>query len=126
MQVDVELLSGQPEKTKISPSLLGAPVKQNHRPDGTPKGVGFLGRLQRPDGRVSTEISIGVEIDGEEILIPTLVPTLNAEQVQRLLAIDLQKEEIPDDIRRMAVDFAMQRRKAGLPFFATHEESPGK
>ena len=32
------------------------------RADGTKKGSGWLGPLQRPDGRISSEISIGVDI----------------------------------------------------------------
>lgn len=42
------------------------------RPDGTSKGDGWMGRLARPDGRVSTELSAGVEIKGKETLIPLI------------------------------------------------------
>lgn len=42
----------------------------DYRPDGTPKGPGFLGAMLRPDGRMATEISTWVKIDGEDVLIP--------------------------------------------------------
>ena len=50
------------------------------RNDGTAKGAGFLGEVKLPDGRVATEVSVGVNINGKEVEIPTLVPTLSAEQ----------------------------------------------
>jgi hypothetical protein len=37
-----------------------------NRPDGSAKGGGYFGELKRPDGGVSTEISVGVGIDGKE------------------------------------------------------------
>ena len=46
------------------------------RTDGTKKGPGYFGELKRPDGSVSTEISVGVGFDDGEHEIPTLVPTL--------------------------------------------------
>lgn len=55
------------------------------RLDGTQKGSGFLGELKRPDGKVSTELSIGVHFDGEERLIPSLVPTLTKGEIKYLL-----------------------------------------
>lgn len=66
------------------------------RVDGTQKGPGFLGTLQRPDGQVSTELSIGVEFDGEEQLIPSLVPTLTKQQIDHLLGGGEPTEEIVD------------------------------
>ena len=56
-----------------------------NRTNGTPKGKGWLGELKRPDGKVSTELSIGVEMDGKKVEIPSLVPTLNKSEVDHLL-----------------------------------------
>jgi hypothetical protein len=56
------------------------------RPDGTPKGAGFLGEIQTADGGVMTENRIGVNLDGEETLIPLIVPTLTAKEVSLLAA----------------------------------------
>uniref|UniRef100_A0A6M3JDB3 Uncharacterized protein n=1 Tax=viral metagenome TaxID=1070528 RepID=A0A6M3JDB3_9ZZZZ len=55
------------------------------RTDGTPKGNGWLGVLKRPDGKVSTELSVSVNFDGKETLIPLLVPGLTEKEVNFLL-----------------------------------------
>jgi len=55
------------------------------RKDGTPKGQGWLGPLQRPDGKISTEITVGIPIGGKEMDIPTLVPTLDKDEINYLL-----------------------------------------
>ena len=89
------------------------------RSDGTQKGSGYFGELKRPDGNISTELSIGVNIGGKETEIPTLVPTLSAEQKQRLLSLK-DNEKIPEDIIQTAVDHAKKRIKSGLsPFHDT-------
>jgi hypothetical protein len=88
-----------------------------NRPDGTPKGKGFLGELKRPDGNVSTEISVGVNIGGKEMDIPTLVPTLTKAEVDSLL-----KGDAPSDaIVRKAVDHAKKRIAEGKSVFADPE-----
>lgn len=88
------------------------------RRDGTPKGTGFLGELQRPDGRVSTELSVGIEMDGEEVDVPALVPTLTRKEVM-FLVNDFKpgKDKIPRGIVRKARDHAVARRKAGISAF---------
>ena len=40
------------------------------RTDGTNKGAGYFGELKRPDGSVSTEISVGVGFDDGEAFAP--------------------------------------------------------
>lgn len=85
-----------------------------NRADGTPKGEGFLGVLPRPDGSVSTEISIGVNLDGRETEIPTLVPTLEPEEVNHLLSGGQPTEQIVGK----AVAFARQRMAEGKTLFA--------
>lgn len=106
---------------------IGAEVPSSFglRADGTPKGNGFLGVLNRPDGSVSSEISIGVNIDGKEVEIPTLVPTLTAAEKQWLLSNDIRDpKKIPPAIIQKAVDFATPRIKAGKSPFADDHESP--
>lgn len=93
------------------------PTKFGNREDGTPKGTGFLGVLRRPDGGVSTELSIGVNVDGRDMDIPTLVPTLSRTQVNRLLSLK-DGEQIPRDIVDKAVAFAKLRMSQGKPVFA--------
>lgn len=88
---------------------------------GRAKGAGFLGPLKRPDGSVSTEISIGVNIDGKEMEIPTLVPTLSRAEVETLLSLP-DDAEMPESIVQKAVAFARERTKKGLPAFAQEGE----
>lgn len=95
-----------------------------NRPDGTKKDVGFLGELKRPDGGVSTEISVGVQIDGKETTIPLLVPGLDKMEVQWLLATPVSDvaKQVPQNILDKAVAHARDRIKAGKsPFYKQGE-----
>ncbi|MFA6051571.1 MAG: transglycosylase SLT domain-containing protein [Methylobacter sp.] len=83
------------------------------RPDGTPKGTGYLGELKRPDGGVMTEYSIGVKINDKEMDIPTIVPTLSKDEVNHLLNTK-EGDKLPDSIVQKAVDHAESRIKQGL------------
>lgn len=95
------------------------------RADGSDKGYGYLGLLKRPDGGVSSEISVGVEINGKETEIPTMVPTLTRDEVNTLLNLKLDGGgNIPDSIVNKATDFAKQRIAAGKDPFASASESP--
>jgi hypothetical protein len=90
---------------------------------GAPKGTGFLGVLRSPDRNIATEFTIGVKLDGEEVEIPTLVPSLSRGEVIRLLEImDAQengkKREIPRTIVNKAMEHARGRRRAHLSVFA--------
>lgn len=97
-----------------------AAPQYGNRADGTPKGNGFLGPLQTKDGRVSTEISIGVQIDGKEVEIPTLVPGLTKKEIDSLLAGERPSDAIVDK----AVEHAKKRMAAGKSPFADASESP--
>lgn len=90
------------------------------RADGTKKGLGWLGLLRRPDGNVSSELSVGVEIDGKETEIPLLVPTLTRAEIDQVLSI----EKPPRAALDKAVAFARERISAGKDPFASREESP--
>lgn len=107
---------------------------QNHenlRADGTKKGTGYFGVLNRPDGGVSTEISIGVNINGKEVEIPTMVPTLTKEELDYLLTNPVDKEDLLDtpigqSIGNKAVEYSKQRMNKGLnPFYQEGEERSG-
>jgi hypothetical protein len=80
-----------------------------NRSDGTPKGKGFLGELKRPDGKVSTELSIGVNFDGKETEIPSLVPTLTKPEIDHLLNGGQPTKQIIDK----AVEHARSRMSQG-------------
>lgn len=88
------------------------------RVDGTPKGAGYFGVLNRPDGQVSTELSIGIELDGKEVEMPALVPTLSKQEITSLLS----GEKISKAIINKAVRHAQMRIQKGLSPFAQGEE----
>jgi hypothetical protein len=90
------------------------------RTDGSPKGRGWLGLLRRPDGKVSSELSVGVQLDGKETEIPLLVPTLTRAEVDAVLSSD----KVPPAALHKAVAFARERVAAGKDPFASADESP--
>ena len=89
-----------------------------YRKDGSQKGRGFFGELYRPDGNVSTELSIGVEFDGKETEIPSLVPTLTEDEKTYLLA----GGEATKEIAGKSAAHARERINKGLSPFATEED----
>jgi hypothetical protein len=89
------------------------------RKGGSPKGTGFLGELTLPGGGVATEYSVGVEIDGTEMDIPTLVPTLTEAELRLMLNDIIPNHKIPSQsIIDKAVAHAKKRMEAGEPVFA--------
>jgi hypothetical protein len=103
----------------------------NLRPDNTVKGTGFLGVIPRLDNPkdVSTELSIGIDWGSGEKLIPTMVPTLDDNELKYLLSTPADKlnsvnPDLNKSITRKAVEFAKERESKGLPFFAQPDESP--
>jgi len=125
-QVDLGALFGEPDAlpedvplTDI-PELRAAPDYGKRR-DGTPKGQGFLGELKTPDGKVATELSIGIEYDGKpEREIPLLVPTLTQDEVNSLL----EGKAPSEDMILKAVNHARQREAEGKSVFAEPQELP--
>ena len=87
------------------------------RSDGTPKGRGFLGELKRPDGGISTELSIGTNINGKEMLIPSIVPTLTKDELASVLT--LKNGELPSEsVIQKSISHAKSRLNAGKNVFA--------
>lgn len=102
------------------------PANWDKRADGSDKGQGFLGLLKRPDGKVSSEISIGVEVNGKEVEVPTMVPTLSQSQLDYLMTHPVgEGHPIPRDIVQKATDYARQRIDAGKSPFAGPNERVG-
>jgi hypothetical protein len=96
------------------------------RPDGTKKGTGWLGVLRRPDGGVSTEISISTDaIGGKDF--PLLAPTLTRKEVDAILAIPVDDpkffEKVPKSAIVKAEKFAIARAADGLSPFAGPSDS---
>jgi hypothetical protein len=88
---------------------------------GAPKGLGFLGPLQRGDGRVMSEFSRDAEIDGKNVSYPLIVPTLTKDEIHYLLTAG-DDAAIPTSIERKAKAHATERLKAGLSPFASSGE----
>lgn len=88
------------------------------RPDGSKKSKrGYLGPIKRDDGSVMTEYSIGVELGGKEVTIPTLVPTLTKAEIETMRTLP-EGEPVPRAIMRKAVDHAVPLIKQGKsPFY---------
>ena len=97
-----------------------------NRPDGSPKGDGFFGKLNRPDGSVSTEISVNVGINGKEMEIPLIVPSLTKKELDYLLKTDVESksffQNMPPSIMDKAYEHATTRMKIGKSPFADESE----
>ncbi len=91
------------------------------REDGTLKGQGYFGELDRPGGGYSTELSFDAGPPGQEIFGPLLVPTLTPEEVRALLSSDARPS---DEIYGKAIDFAKYRMSQGMSPFAGGDEEP--
>jgi hypothetical protein len=104
---------------------LGSKMKDDTiRADGTKKDTGFLGPLKRPDGMTMTEYSVGVNIDGRDVEIPTLVPTLTQEEIDLLLNLP-DGDKPPRAIINKAIDHARGRIKNNKsPFWNPQDDGP--
>jgi len=99
------------------------PNEFDKRKDGTQKGKGFLGviPIKYPDGKtgVTSEYAVGVNFDGQEVEIPTLVPTLTPEE-RNLMVTDVipGHKQVPEPIMKKAGEHARGRISNGLSPFA--------
>ena len=103
----------------------GSLVDTSKRLDGSDKGLGYFGKLKRPDGMESTEISTGIGVDGKEIEIPMLVPTLTQKEVDQLLRIPLPPPsgfKFPKPIVDKAIAHYQKRVAEGKSPFAQQGE----
>lgn len=89
------------------------------RYDGTNKGSGYLGEIKLKNGSIATEYSVGINIDGKEVQIPTIVPTLSNDELS-LMVNDIipNGKAVPRSILNKAVEHASKRIGMGQsPFF---------
>jgi len=121
--VPTQLNAQQPNKETKEPIK---PVF-GYRPDGTPKGSGWLGVLPTADGNVATEYSMqsqAVKVKDKMVDFPTLVPTLTQDEV-RLMVNDIipNRKPIPEEIVRKAIKHAKGRIDQGKsPFLELGEQ----
>ena len=93
------------------------------RSDGSKKSArGFLGPIvNKRDGKTMTEFTIGVVIDGKEVNVPSMVPTLSSKEIE-ILQNTLPGEDIPESIARKAKAHALMRMKQGKNIFYQDDE----
>jgi hypothetical protein len=96
------------------------PKDYGQREDGTAKGKGWMGEIPMQDGRSMTELSIGVNFDGKERLIPSIVPTLTKDELAHLSS----GGDVTDSIVDKAVEHAKMRIQAGLSPFVDEKPTP--
>jgi hypothetical protein len=94
-----------------------APYGIRHSGEGV-KGKGYFGMLPHASGGTSTEISTESDIYGKNTEHPLIVPTLNAGELQHLLA----GNQPTDEIYRKAQEHAVSRIDKGLSPFAQPNE----
>ena len=96
--------------------LVAGGIAYGLRPDGTKKDIGWKGPISMRDGsgREMTEMSIGVNIDGKETSIPSIVPTLDQTEIDDLR----HGGKVTPKMVRKAIDFAIPRLREGQsPFY---------
>ena len=114
-QVEEMLRKQQMQSGDIQGMLGGVPLAL--RQDGTPKGMGWLGNIPgigENAGNYMTEYSIGVNIGGNETLIPSIVPTLTKAEIELLAG----GNEVTDPIADKAVSHAKSRMAEGKSVWA--------
>ena len=129
----------QPEKTvKALPPLLAAGTgiaalgaseqseagglpPDMYRADGSEKSaLGYLGPIKNNvTGKTMTELTVGVPINGEEMEVPAMVPTLTEDEILFLQNNDLEgrPQLIPESIVRKAQRHAVKRLGKGQSVF---------
>lgn len=88
------------------------------REDGSQKGHGFLGDFPVTGGSMS-EYSIADPSSGIKGDYPSIVPTLNAPELNQILN---DPHHVPESAADKALAFALSRQKAGQSVFAQDGE----
>jgi len=96
----------------LLPALDTLEAPYGYRQNGTPKGRGWMGELQRPDGYVSTELSIGTEIDGVPQDVPLITPNQGFRDMNQLLS-QQPGAPLPRGMAGKAIDHAITQMKRG-------------
>lgn len=97
-----------------------APAGYGKRRDGTDKGTGWLGVHKTKSGNDMTEYTVGLNINGKDVDVPTLVPGLTDKELAYLKTEPSLKERTPmnESILRKAAEHAKKRLSEGKSVFA--------
>jgi len=115
------LLSPQASRYRTTMPQYPGPNARDVRVDGTKKGAGFLGMLNRPGGGVSSEIGLGgpgEDYPGlENTAYPSMVPTLTPDELAYLMSPMAEQGPLPDSIVQKARAHALMRIRQGKSTF---------
>lgn len=81
---------------------------------------GYLGIVKADDGQNMTEYSMGIEIDGKEMTVPTLIPGLNKEEIKEITSKTNPKDFSKSLIKKVT-DHAKMRLEKNLPVWFVEE-----
>jgi hypothetical protein len=95
------------------------------RADGSNKGTGYMGVLTNAKGSPISEYSIGVEIGGKQMDIPSIVPTLSAVEIKSVLDASANDQMVSPQVIRKATAFAQQRLAEGKSVWANSPKISG-
>jgi len=110
MQAPRSALSGSFDPKRVDPD--------KQRPDGSMKGSGWLGVHKTPSGSDVTEYSVGIEIDGKQMDIPTMVPGLTKAEVEQVITAAEYGEFPNRSVMDKAVSHARKMLAAGKSVYA--------
>ena len=96
------------------------------RADGSVKSAqGYIGPVENTvQGGTMTEVSVGMEINGKKMEVPTMVPTLTKDEIKALSSMKLEgnAKNIPESILIKAKEHALMRLDQGKsPFYQDGE-----
>ncbi len=105
-------------ETEASTKEVWAPNARDVRPDGTRKGSGWLGSIPMTDGRVMTEQTAEMTVDGKNISFPLIHPGSTKEELDALS----KGRKLPRESYMRALEHALKRKKEGRSPYKDEEE----
>jgi len=107
-----------------SPKELAAGLTQygNRYGTNTPKSSGYFGEIPLQNGSVATEYSVGQDIDGKNVEMPSIVPTLTKEELGHVMRSAETGSPLPNSVYEKSLAHAKDRISKGQsPFWQIPE-----
>jgi hypothetical protein len=87
------------------------------------KQAGFFGEIPIANGQTATEYSVGQNIGGKNVEMPSLVPTLNATEFDAVKHAIATGAALPESVYQKAAEHAQGRINSGMsPFWSIPEK----